>query len=109
MAMGKSKKRNRITGTRLASVNQTKKNELSPQSRKSGMCLSDAGNHLELWIAAAGELQAMRTFSQTFSLAWEFPGRNVVFNKTIAGRRRTLLLNENVVGSAMITKLNVVV
>ena len=23
----------------------------------------------------------------------EFPGRNVVFNKTIAGRRRTLLLN----------------
>ena len=45
-------------------------------------------------------------FSQTFSLVLhstteffvfrrrpEFPGRNVVFNKTIAGRRRTLLLN----------------
>ena len=51
-------------------------------------------------------------FSQTFSLAlhstteffvfqqsfywtrrFEFPGQNVVFNKTIAGRRRTLLLN----------------
>ena len=46
------------------------------------------------------------TFSQTFSLALhstteffvfqrrpEFPGQKVVFNKTIAGRRRTLLLN----------------
>ena len=47
-------------------------------------------------------------FSQTFSLALqsttefffftqrrpEFPGRNVVFNKTIAGRRRTLLLTQ---------------
>ena len=55
------------------------------------------------WGLGSGDSDGMEgrqrmSFSQTFSLALqstrrpEFPGRNVVFNKTIAGRRRTLLL-----------------